>query len=226
MRKKNRRPKKLKERNEDLKLAVSFTEDDESEEEEDEIVYGNEEGGEFSPQHLEWFKKERKNIPDFYQVVTVENTEATDKIISWKYCDMKGMFILKQRGGVIQHFKTGLDMQSLPRWHTCEIGGLGMINPTHRSIGVDFEILILRECMRRFTIFKSRHPRRRVSKTTKVPITRKGKVTCVIDLAKVVTKIRIPLEHPVALTNFKKSFYDGKSVKLSSDRSQTNTFTF
>ncbi|KAJ0530079.1 hypothetical protein HanLR1_Chr10g0363021 [Helianthus annuus] len=210
-----------------LESTVNVNEDDESEEEEvdkdemparfvewgleDEVMYETDGGEEVAPQHPEWFKKEREKLSDFYQMVTVEKTEATDKIISWKYCDMKGMFIVKRRGGVIQHFKTGLHMQSLPRWDIREIGRLDMINPTHSNIGADFERLILRECVRGFTIFKPRRPRRRVSKTTKDPITGKGKVTWVIDPAKVVTKVKIPPEHPVMLTNFKKWFYDGKT---------------
>ncbi|MFS8027704.1 hypothetical protein Hanom_Chr16g01501891 [Helianthus anomalus] len=86
-----------------------------------------------------------------------------------------------------------------------------MINPTNSSIGAYFERLILRECVCGFTVFKPKRPRRRVSKTTKDPITGKGKVTWVIDPAKVVTRVKIPLEHPVMLTNVKKWFYDGKT---------------
>ncbi|MFS8027703.1 hypothetical protein Hanom_Chr16g01501881 [Helianthus anomalus] len=58
--------------------------------------------------------KESEKLPNFYKVVTIEKTEVTDRIISWKCCNLKGMFIVKRRGGVIQHFRTGIDMQSLP----------------------------------------------------------------------------------------------------------------
>ncbi|MFS8003932.1 hypothetical protein Hanom_Chr13g01219681 [Helianthus anomalus] len=69
---------------------------------EDEVLYETEDGNEVTTQHPEWFKKEREKLPkkeseklpDFYQVVTVEKIEAPDKIISWKYCDLKGMFIV------------------------------------------------------------------------------------------------------------------------------------
>ncbi|MFS7947265.1 hypothetical protein Hanom_Chr06g00546181 [Helianthus anomalus] len=89
-----------------------------------------------------------------------------------------------------------------------------MINPTNSSIGVDFERLILREYMRGFTVFKPKSPRRRVSTTTKDPMTGKGKVTWVIDPAKVVTRVKIPPEQPVMLINFKKRFYDGKNSEV------------
>ncbi|MFS7920756.1 hypothetical protein Hanom_Chr03g00228491 [Helianthus anomalus] len=78
-------------------------------------------------------------------------------------------------------------MQTLPVWDARELGMLEMINPTHSNIGEDFERLQQRECIRDFTIFKPRRPRRKVSKTTKDPITGKGKVTWVIDPAKVIT---------------------------------------
>ncbi|MFS7920755.1 hypothetical protein Hanom_Chr03g00228481 [Helianthus anomalus] len=56
-------------------------------------------GEEVAPEHPEWFKKEREKLPDFYQFVTIEKTEVTDKIIKWKYCDLKGMFIMKRKRG-------------------------------------------------------------------------------------------------------------------------------
>ncbi|MFS7935954.1 hypothetical protein Hanom_Chr05g00409671 [Helianthus anomalus] len=83
-----------------------------------------------------------------------------------------------------------------------------MINSTNSSIGADFDRLNLRECLRGFTVFKPRRPRRRVSKTTKDPMIGKGKVTLVIDPAKVVPRVKIPPKQPVMLTNFKKWFYD------------------
>ncbi|MFS7997513.1 hypothetical protein Hanom_Chr12g01142671 [Helianthus anomalus] len=86
-----------------------------------------------------------------------------------------------------------------------------MINMANSRIGADFERLILRECNRGFTVFKPQRPRRRVSKTTKDPIIDKGKVTWVIDPGNVVIRVKIPLEIPVTLTNFKKWFYDGKT---------------
>ncbi|MFS8027708.1 hypothetical protein Hanom_Chr16g01501931 [Helianthus anomalus] len=91
--------------------------------------------------------------------------------------NLKEMFIVKRRGGVIQHFRTGLDMQSRPTWDVRELGKLEMINPTNSSIGADFERLTLRERVRGFTMFKPKRPRRRISKPTKDPITGKGKVT-------------------------------------------------
>ncbi|MFS7968627.1 hypothetical protein Hanom_Chr09g00799841 [Helianthus anomalus] len=68
---------------------------------EEEVVYEQEDGKTFTPQHPEWFKKEREKLPDFYQVVTVEKTEDRDKIISWMYINLKRMFVVKRRGGVI-----------------------------------------------------------------------------------------------------------------------------
>ncbi|MFS7986670.1 hypothetical protein Hanom_Chr11g01013021 [Helianthus anomalus] len=121
------------------------------------------------------------------------------------------MFIVKRCGGVIQYFKTGLDMQSLPRWDIRELGNFDMINPIYNNIGADFERLILRECNRGFTVFKPQRARQRVSKTTKDPITGKGKVMCVINPTKIVKRIKIPSEIPVTLTNFKKWFYNGKT---------------
>ncbi|MFS8003933.1 hypothetical protein Hanom_Chr13g01219691 [Helianthus anomalus] len=102
-------------------------------------------------------------------------------------------------------------MQCVPRWDIHELRNLDMINPTYSSIRADFERLILRECNRGFTVFKPQHPRRRVLKTTKDPITGKGKVTWVIDPAKAVMRIKIPPELPVMLTNFKKWFYNRKT---------------
>ncbi|MFS7914659.1 hypothetical protein Hanom_Chr02g00156161 [Helianthus anomalus] len=142
---------------------------------EEEVVYEQEDRKTFTPQHPKWFRREREKLPDFYQVVTVEKTEATDKIISWMYSNLKGMFVVKRRGGVIQYFRTGYDLFSLPRG---------------------------------FPTIKTQRPRRRVSKTTKDPITGKGKVTWVINPAKVVTRIKLPDEVPVCLNNFKKWFYD------------------
>ncbi|MFS8003839.1 hypothetical protein Hanom_Chr13g01218601 [Helianthus anomalus] len=54
----------------------------------------------------------------------------------------------------------------------------------------------------------SQRPRRRVSKTKIDPVTGKGKVTWVINPAKVVTRIKLPEEVPVCLNKFKKWFYD------------------
>ncbi|MFS8019570.1 hypothetical protein Hanom_Chr15g01405301 [Helianthus anomalus] len=120
------------------------------------------------------------------------------------------MFIVKRKCGVIQYFRTCHDMQLFPAWDARDLGKLEMINPTNSSIGADVERLILRECLRGFSIFKPRRPRRRILKTTIDLITGKGKVTWVIDPAKVVTRVKIPPEQPVTLTNFKKLFYDGK----------------
>ncbi|MFS7890140.1 hypothetical protein Hanom_Chr00s000007g01615271 [Helianthus anomalus] len=82
---------------------------------EEEVMYEQEDGETFTPQHPEWFRREREKLPDFYQVVTVEKTEATDTIISWMYSNLKGMFVVKRRGGVIQYFRIGYDLFSLPR---------------------------------------------------------------------------------------------------------------
>ncbi|MFS7945774.1 hypothetical protein Hanom_Chr06g00528131 [Helianthus anomalus] len=172
---------------------------------EEEVIYEQENGETLTPQHPEWFRREREKLPDFYQVVTVEKTEATDKIISWMYSNIKGMFVVKRRGGVIQYFRTGYDQFSLPRWDIRELGRLDMLNPDNSSL---FERIIAKECKRGFELFKPKRPRRRVSKTTKDPITGKGKVTWVINPAKVVTRIKLPDEVPVCLNNFKKWFYD------------------
>ncbi|MFS7968160.1 hypothetical protein Hanom_Chr09g00794211 [Helianthus anomalus] len=112
---------------------------------EEEVVYEQEDGKTFSPQHPEWFRKEREKLPDFYQVITVEKTEATDKIISWMYNNLRGMFVVKRRGGVIQYFQTGFDLFSLPRWDLRELGQLDILNPGDRSVGGDFERLITKE---------------------------------------------------------------------------------
>ncbi|MFS8008774.1 hypothetical protein Hanom_Chr14g01276851 [Helianthus anomalus] len=164
---------------------------------EEEVVYEQEDGKIFSPQHPEWFRKEREKLPDFYQVITVEKTEATDKIISWMYSNLRGMFVVKRRGGVIQYFQTRFDLFTLPRWDLRELGRLDILNPGDRSICGDFEWL---QC-----------PRRRVSKTTIDPVTRKGKVTWVINPAKVVARIKLPDEVAVCLNNFKKWFYDSRT---------------
>ncbi|MFS8002279.1 hypothetical protein Hanom_Chr13g01200261 [Helianthus anomalus] len=105
------------------------------------------------------------------------------------------MFIVKRKGDVIQHFHIGLDMQTLPTWDARELGKLETINPTNKIIVADFGRLILRECVRGLTMFKPRCPKRRVTKTTKDPMTEKGKVTWMIDPTKVVTRW----------------FYDGKT---------------
>ncbi|MFS7930042.1 hypothetical protein Hanom_Chr04g00339501 [Helianthus anomalus] len=141
---------------------------------EEEVVYEQEDGKTFTPQHLEWFRREREKLPDFYQVVTVEKTEAIDKIISWMYNNLKGIFVVKRRG----------------------------------ALGGDFERIIAKECNKGFPTFKPQRPRRRVSKTTKDPITGKGKVTWVINPAKIFTRIKLRDEVPVCLNNFKKWFYD------------------
>ncbi|MFS7961555.1 hypothetical protein Hanom_Chr08g00716491 [Helianthus anomalus] len=61
------------------------------------------------------------------------------------YSNLKGMFIVKKRGGVIQYFKTGFDMQTLPRWDIRELGRLDMLNPDRSNIGADFDRFISKE---------------------------------------------------------------------------------
>ncbi|MFS7994293.1 hypothetical protein Hanom_Chr12g01104191 [Helianthus anomalus] len=210
-----------------LESTEKVTEGDESDEEEvdrdemstkflkwgleEEVVYEQEDGKTFSPQHPEWFKKEREKLPDFYQVIIVEKTEATDKIISWMYRNLRGMFVVKRRGGVIQYFQIGFHLFTLPRWDLRELGRLDILNPEDRSIGGDFERLIAKECYKGFPNHMPQRPRRRVSKTTIDLVTGKGKVTWVINPAKVITRIKLPEEVPVSLNNFKKWFYDSKT---------------
>ncbi|MFS8033827.1 hypothetical protein Hanom_Chr17g01574161 [Helianthus anomalus] len=74
--------------------------------------------------------------------------------------------------------------------------------------GGDFERIIAKECNKGFPTIKPQRPRRRVSRTTKDPITGKGKVTWVINPSKVVTRIKLSDDVPVCLNNFKKWFYD------------------
>ncbi|MFS8034575.1 hypothetical protein Hanom_Chr17g01582771 [Helianthus anomalus] len=202
----NRKSEEAERKKRRLESAVNVNEDDERDEEEvdrDEML----------TRFVEWGLEEEVlyETEEGDEVVNVEKTEVTDKIISWKYFNLKGMFIMERRGGVIQYFKTGYNMTSLPRWDIRELRRLELINPTNSSIGADFERLILRECNRGFTIFKPQGPGRRVSKTMKDLITGKGKVTLVINLAKVVRRVKIPPEIPVTLTDFKKWFYDGKN---------------
>ncbi|MFS7962777.1 hypothetical protein Hanom_Chr08g00730501 [Helianthus anomalus] len=178
---------------------------------EEDVLYELEDGEKFTPQHPELFKKEHEKLPDFYQVIIVEKTTVTDKIISCMYINLRGMLLVKRRGGVIQYFKIGFDLQSLPRWDIRELGRLDLLNPDRSSTGADFERLIAKECNRDFDVFKLQRPRRRVSKTTEDPVTGKGKVTWVIDPAKVVTRIKLPPEVPVSLNNFKKWFYDSQT---------------
>ncbi|MFS7961916.1 hypothetical protein Hanom_Chr08g00720581 [Helianthus anomalus] len=121
------------------------------------------------------------------------------------------MFVVKRRGGVIQYFETGFDLFTLPRWDLRELGRLDLLNHEERGIGRDFERIIAKECNKGFPNHAPQRPRRRVSKTTINPVTGKGKVTWVINPAKVVTPIKLPEEAPVALTNFKKWFYDSKT---------------
>ncbi|MFS8019782.1 hypothetical protein Hanom_Chr15g01407701 [Helianthus anomalus] len=82
---------------------------------EEEVTYEQEDRETFTPQHPEWFRKEREKLPNIYQVIIIEKIEITDKIISWMYNNIRGMFVVKRRGGVIQYFKTGYDLFSLPR---------------------------------------------------------------------------------------------------------------
>ncbi|MFS7929871.1 hypothetical protein Hanom_Chr04g00337471 [Helianthus anomalus] len=124
------------------------------------------------------------------------------------YCNLRGMFVVKRRGGVIQYFQTGYDLFSLPRWDLRELGRLDILNPEDRSLGGDFERIISKQYNKGFLDFKPQRPGRRVSKTTKDPITGKGKVTWVINPAKVVTRIKLPEEVPVCLNKFNKWFYD------------------
>ncbi|MFS7911788.1 hypothetical protein Hanom_Chr02g00122211 [Helianthus anomalus] len=93
-------------------LLKKVTEGDESDEEEvdrdempsrfiewgleKEVTYELEDGETITPQHPEWFRKEREKLPDFYQLITVEKTEITDKIISWMYSNFRGMFVVKR----------------------------------------------------------------------------------------------------------------------------------
>ncbi|MFS7925258.1 hypothetical protein Hanom_Chr04g00282521 [Helianthus anomalus] len=188
-----RKAKEAKAKKKRLESTERVTEGDESDEEEvdrdethakfiewgleEEVVYEQEDRKNFSPQHPEWFKKEREKLPDFYQVITVEKTEATDKIISWMYNNLRGMFVVKRRGG------TG------------------------------FERLISKECNEGFPNHRPQCPRRRMAKTTRDPVTRNGKVTWVINPAKVVTRIKLPEEVSVSLNNFKKWFYDSKTCE-------------
>ncbi|MFS7934225.1 hypothetical protein Hanom_Chr05g00389081 [Helianthus anomalus] len=128
--------------------------------------------------------------------------------------NLKGMFLVKRRGGLIQYFKTGYDLFSLPRWDVRKLGRLDMLNPDRSSLGADFERIIAKECNKGFEVFKAQRPRRRVSKTTKDPITSKGKVTWVINPAKVVTRINLPAKVSVYLNNFKKWFYDSHTGEV------------
>ncbi|MFS8022767.1 hypothetical protein Hanom_Chr16g01443341 [Helianthus anomalus] len=121
------------------------------------------------------------------------------------------MFVVKRRGSVIQYFQTGFDLFTLPRWDLRELGRLDILNPHERSIGGDFERLNAKECNKGFPNHRPQRPRRRVSKTTRDPVTGKGKVTWVINPAKIVTRIKLPEEVPVSLNDFKKWFYDSKT---------------
>ncbi|MFS7968200.1 hypothetical protein Hanom_Chr09g00794691 [Helianthus anomalus] len=109
-----------------LESTVNVNEDDESEEEEvdrDEMLAQFVDWG-LEEEDRKWLKKEREKLPDFYQAVIVEKTGLTDKIISWKYNNLKGMFIEKRCGGVIQYFKTFFNMKSLPWWDIRDLGKL------------------------------------------------------------------------------------------------------
>ncbi|XP_022024046.1 uncharacterized protein LOC110924335 [Helianthus annuus] len=103
----------------------------------------------------------------------------------------------------------GLEEEVL--WDLREHGRLDLLNPDERGIGRDFQRLIAKECNKGFPNHSPQRPRRRVSKTTIVPVTGKGKVTWVINPAKVVTRIKLPEEVVVALKDFKKWFYDSKT---------------
>ncbi|KAJ0604370.1 hypothetical protein HanHA300_Chr02g0049031 [Helianthus annuus] len=187
---------------------------------EDEVLYEQEDGKTFTPEHPEWFRKEREKLPDLHQVIKVVKSEETEKIISWMYDNLRGMFVVKRRGGVIQYFATGFDLFSLPRWDLRELGRLNLLNHGDRGIGRDFERLITKECDKNFPNHAPQRPRRRVSKTTFDPVTGKGKVTWVVNPAKVVTRVKLPEEIPVALKDFKKWFYDsqtGEAVIRSND---------
>ncbi|KAJ0523901.1 hypothetical protein HanIR_Chr10g0498791 [Helianthus annuus] len=223
----SRKEKEAESKKKRLESVDKISEGDESEEEEvdredmpskfvewgleDEVLYEQENGKTFAPEHPEWFKKERERLPDFHQVIKVEKSEATDKIISWMYDNLRGMFVVKRRGGVIQYFETGFDLFSLPRWDLRELGRLDLLNHEDRGIGRDFERIIAKECNKGFQNHTPQRPRRRVSKTTIDPVTGKGKVTWVINPAKVVTRIKLPEEISVALKDFKKWFYDSKT---------------
>ncbi|MFS8027755.1 hypothetical protein Hanom_Chr16g01502431 [Helianthus anomalus] len=154
----NRKTKEFEAKKRRLESTERVTEGDDNDEEEvdrddmpsrfiewgleEEVTYEQEDRETLTPQHPEWFKKEREKLHDFYQVITVEKTEVTDKIISWIYNNLKGMFVVKHRGGVIQYFKTGYDLFSLPRWDVRELGRLDMLNPDRSSLGADFERII------------------------------------------------------------------------------------
>ncbi|MFS8022316.1 hypothetical protein Hanom_Chr16g01438051 [Helianthus anomalus] len=223
----NRKAKEAEAKKRRLESSEKVTEGDESDEEEvdrdempskfiqwgleEEVTYEQEDGEMFTPQHPEWFRKEREKLPNFYQVITVEKTEITDKIISWMYSNLRGMFVVKRRGGVIWYFKTGYDLFSLPRWDVRELDRLDMLNPYRNSLWADFGRIISKECNKGFVVFKPQRPRRRVSKSTRDPITGKGKVTWVINPAKVVTRIKLPAEVPVCVNKFKKLFYDSQT---------------
>ncbi|KAM0011590.1 hypothetical protein Hdeb2414_s0061g00762861 [Helianthus debilis subsp. tardiflorus] len=127
------------------------------------------------------------------------------------YDNLRGMFVVKRRGGVIQYFATGFDLFTLPRWDLRELGRLELLNHEERGIGRDFERIIEKECNKDFPNHTPQRPRRRISKTTFDPVTGKGKVTWVINPAKVVTRVKLPEEIPVALKDFKKWFYDSKT---------------
>ncbi|KAJ0450404.1 hypothetical protein HanHA300_Chr15g0555931 [Helianthus annuus] len=164
---------------------------------EDEVLYEQEDGKTFAPEHPEWFRKEREKLPDLHQVIKVVKSEETEKIISWMYDNLRGMFVVKRRGG-----------------------DKNLLNHGDRGIGRDFERLITSECDKNFPNHAPQRPRRRVSKTSFDPVTGKGKVTWVINPAKVVTRVKLPEEIPVALKDFKKWFYDsqtGEAVIRSND---------
>ncbi|MFS7902650.1 hypothetical protein Hanom_Chr01g00013711 [Helianthus anomalus] len=94
------------------------------------------------------------------------------------YDNLRGMFVVKRRDGVIQYVQTGFDLFALPRWDLLELGRLDTLNPQDISIGGDFERLIAKECNKGFPNHMPQRPRRRVSKTTRAPVTvkRKGDV--------------------------------------------------
>src|ERR1043165_8299691 len=111
------------------------------------------------PERSTWFPRKPITIPALHQNIHHTKEAHQEKIISWKYDELKRLFVIKRRGGVIQYFTGQTDLKSLPRWDIRELNRAPFINHTNNSTGTMLARLIEKECDNEFQVFKPQKPR-------------------------------------------------------------------
>src|ERR1044071_4535489 len=83
---------------------------------EEETVYETSDGHKLDPERSTWFPRRPITIPALHQNIHHTREAHQERIISWKYDEVKRLFAIKRRGGVIQYFRGRNELKSLPRW--------------------------------------------------------------------------------------------------------------